>query len=155
MRQYPSAVASRPFARCARFRSRAASKAAAIVACLCLLLLFARPTKAQTTDAPSDAIKPVPLFSAGMGFITPFEGGQPHLAPLVSPVFLIPFVEHWLVESRDTFESDLSTVPGRSGYHGTVEKEVDYLQLDYIANPYLTVTVGRYLTPFGIYNERL
>jgi hypothetical protein len=36
-----------------------------------------------------------------------------------------------------------------------VEKEIDYLQVDYIANPYVTVTAGRFLTPFGIYNERL
>jgi hypothetical protein len=45
--------------------------------------------------------------------------------------------------------------PGSDSFHGYVQKEVDYLQLDYIANPYLTVTVGRYLTPFGIFNERL
>jgi hypothetical protein len=32
---------------------------------------------------------------------------------------------------------------------------VDYLQLDFIANPYVTVTAGRFLTPFGIFNERL
>ncbi|HZH82253.1 MAG TPA: hypothetical protein VFD87_03855, partial [Phototrophicaceae bacterium] len=36
-----------------------------------------------------------------------------------------------------------------------VEKEVDYLQLDYIANRYATFSIGRFLTPFGIYNERL
>ena len=39
-------------------------------------------------------------------------------------------------------------------YGGKVYKELDYLQADYIANPYLTVTAGRFLTPFGIYNER-
>ena len=32
---------------------------------------------------------------------------------------------------------------------------MDYAQVDYIANPYLTVTAGRFLTPFGIFNERL
>ncbi len=110
---------------------------------------------AQTQDNSFDLPKPVPVFSSGMGFITPFEGGQPHLDPLISPVFLVPLGDRWLIESRDTFESDLATLPGSSSFHGTVEKEVDYLQLDYIANPYLTVTVGRFLTPFGIYNERL
>ena len=90
-----------------------------------------------------------------MGFITNFEGGQPHLDPLLSPVILIPFGDRWLIESRDTFESDLVQLPGGNSFHGVVEKEVDYLQLDFIANPYLTVTVGRFLTPFGIYNERL
>ena len=46
-------------------------------------------------------------------------------------------------------------LPGSSGFHGTVAKEVEYIQLDFIANPYMTVTVGRFLTPFGIFNERL
>ncbi|HXW56015.1 MAG TPA: hypothetical protein VEJ67_09720 [Candidatus Cybelea sp.] len=128
-----------------------------IVATALVLLALGPRVAAQTdpSDSANDSPKPIPLFSAGMGFVTPFEGGQPHLDPLVSPVFLVPLGDHWLVESRDTFESDLSTPPGSDAFHGVVEKEVDYLQLDYVANPYLTVTVGRYLTPFGIFNERL
>jgi hypothetical protein len=43
----------------------------------------------------------------------------------------------------------------KGGFGGPVEKEIDYAQLDYIANRYATLTVGRFLTPFGIYNERL
>lgn len=121
-----------------------------------LLLLLAFPRSAEAQDQGDYAFpKPVPIFSAGMGFITPFEGGQPHLDPLISPVFLVPLGDHWLIESRDTFESDLSTPPASNSFHGALAKEVDYLQLDYIANPYLTVTIGRYLTPFGIFNERL
>jgi hypothetical protein len=124
-----------------------------IVLALILLLTFASTVRAQSENA--DAQRPVPIFSAGMGFITPFEGGQPHLDPLISPIFLIPIGDRWLIESRDTFESDLSTPPGSNTFRGVVQKEVDYLQLDFIANPYVTVTVGRYLTPFGIFNERL
>jgi hypothetical protein len=45
--------------------------------------------------------------------------------------------------------------PGGGPYGGEVSKNLDYLQADYIANPYLTVTMGRFLTPFGIFNERL
>lgn len=113
------------------------------------------PGPQSTVDSQAtDSIKPVPILSAGMGFITNFQGGQPHLDPLVSPVLLIPIGSRWLIESRDTFESDLVQLPGGNSFHGVVEKEVDYLQLDYIANPFLTVTVGRFLTPFGIFNER-
>jgi hypothetical protein len=36
-----------------------------------------------------------------------------------------------------------------------VSKNLDYLQVDCIANPNVTVTFGRFLTPFGIFNERL
>jgi hypothetical protein len=117
----------------------------------------AAETTANSADSALDFdnIKPVPTLSAGMGFIVPFEGGQPNLDPLISPVILAPLWRNWLIESRDTFESDLATPPGSNAFRGTVEKEVDYLQLDYIASPYATITVGRFLTPFGIYNERL
>jgi hypothetical protein len=123
---------------------------AAIVA---LALACAPALRAQSdqTDAP----KPVPVFSVGTGFISTFDGGDAHLGPLVSPVMLVPLGDHWLFESRATFESDLSQPPGSDGFKGYVQKEVDYAQLDFIANRYLTVTVGRFLTPFGIFNERL
>jgi hypothetical protein len=106
-------------------------------------------------DATSLAISAVPIFSAGMAYNTFIQGGTPNLHPLLSPVILIPFGQNWLVESRDTFEINLAPVPGESGYKGYLQKEVDYLQLDYIANRYVTITVGRFLTPFGVFNERL
>jgi hypothetical protein len=124
-----------------------------IALAMILLLTFASSLRAQSED--SDSQRPVPIFSAGMGFITPFQGGQANLDPLISPIFLVPIGDRWLIESRDTFESDFSQPPGSNTFHGVIQKEVDYLQLDYIANPYVTVTVGRYLTPFGIFNERL
>ena len=113
----------------------------------------ATQSNAQVED--SQAIKPVPVFTMGAGFISSFEGGTPHLGPLISPIFLVPIGQNWLIESRVTFESDLAPPPGSDDFKGVLEKEVDYLQLDYIANRYATVSVGRFLTPFGIYNERL
>lgn len=129
----------------------------AATACFVALALAAIPAAGQdqTQELNFDNIKPVPVFTTGVGFISTFQGGTPHLGPLVSPVILVPLGRNWLIESRDTFESDLAPPPGGSGFKGVLEKEVDYLQLDYIANPYLTVTVGRFLTPFAIYNERL
>jgi hypothetical protein len=135
------------------------------VRCAALLLAFFLAPAAyaqlqeQTDSNPPDAILPpisaVPIFSAGMAYNTFIQGGTPNLHPLLSPVILIPIGQNWLIESRDTFEINLAPVPGESGYKGYLQKEVDYLQLDYIANRYVTITVGRFLTPFGVYNERL
>lgn len=122
-----------------------------------LAMLFVPAVYAQSdaSDSPLPPVKPVPVFSVQTGFITTFEGGTPHLGPLVAPVLLVPIGEKWLIESRGTLESDLAPEPGSPGFKGDLESSVDYLQLDYIANKYVTVSVGRYLTPFGIYNERL
>jgi hypothetical protein len=106
-------------------------------------------------SSKDEEVKPVPLLTGSGGFITFFDGGEPHLAPIVSPILLLPIGQRWLFETRATFETDMVQEPGSSGFHGQVAKAVDYAQLDFIANPYVTVTAGRFLTPFGIYNERL
>jgi hypothetical protein len=119
---------------------------------LCLAIIAGRSKAQSQVDAE---VKPVPLLSGSAGFITTFDGGEPHLGPIVSPVVLLPMGQRWLFETRAGFESDMVQVPGESGFHGVVLKEVDYAQLDFIANPYVTVTVGRFLTPFNIFDERL
>jgi hypothetical protein len=45
--------------------------------------------------------------------------------------------------------------PGGGSYGDEVSKNPDYLEADYIANPHVTVTLGRFLTPFGMFYERL
>jgi hypothetical protein len=121
---------------------------------LLLATLFIVPVCAQSQS--DEEVKPVPLLTGSGGFITTFDGGEPHLHPIVTPLVLVPIGQRWLFETRATFETDMVQLPGRSGFHGgAVQKEVEYVQLDFVANPYVTVTVGRFLTPFGIFNERL
>jgi hypothetical protein len=131
---------------------------------LCLISIAASAAHAQDSSTPdsstrgstlAESSQPAPILSAGMAFLSYFQGGQPHLHPLFSPVILIPLGDRWLIESRDTFEADFAQNPGSSAFHGYLQKEVDYAQLDFIANRYVTVTVGRFLTPFGVFNERL
>lgn len=111
--------------------------------------------RAQSQTQTNEEVKPVPLLTGSVGFISDFTGGQPDLHPIATPLLLVPLGERWVFETRATFETDLVEVPGRSGFHGgPVQKEVEYAQLDFIANSYMTVTVGRFLTPFGVFNER-
>jgi hypothetical protein len=137
-----------------RVKSPRALLAQAFIALFLALLAFVPSAFAQA--GPDEATKPIPLLTGSSGFISDFTGGQPDLHPIVTPLVLLPLGQRWLFETRATFENDLVEVPGRPGFHGgPVEKEVEYAQLDFIANPYMTITVGRFLTPFGIFNERL
>ena len=97
----------------------------------------------------------IPLLTGSAGYFTNVNGGQTELAPIVAPVLLLPVGDRWLIESRASFEGNFERKGENGPYGGTVGKEVDYAQLDFIANRYVTFTAGRFLTPFGIYNERL
>src|SRR6185369_9225611 len=108
-------------------------------------------SSAQNTSSES----PVPILTGSVGYFTNIERGDTELAPEINPVLLVPFGDRWLVEARAGFEGEFEREDDNGPYKGVISKEVDYLQLDYIANPHLTITAGRFLTPFGIYNERL
>src|ERR1700733_7706195 len=112
-----------------------------------LSLLLGRPT-ANAQNAP--------LISGGVGFLTNTSGGVTSVQPVITPVAAVPLGEHLLVESRAFLEGNIAPKNGNTGpYEGSFFVGLQYLQLDYIATPKLTVTVGEFLTPFGTYNERL
>ena len=99
--------------------------------------------------------KPVPILTGNIGTFSFVTGGQNVIDTQINPVLLVPLGDKWLIESRAEFEGEFQRPPGGGPYGGPVEKHVDYAQVDYIANRYVTVTAGRFLTPFGIFNERL
>jgi len=85
-----------------------------------------------------------------------WDSGAPTLVSVISPVLLVPVGSNWVFESRAAFEGDFQRRNGTSGdFTGAIDKSLEYMQLDYIGNKYATVTVGRFLTPFNIFNERL
>jgi len=102
-----------------------------------------------------DNEKPVPILTGNVGTFSFVTAGQNLIDTQINPVLLVPLGDKWLIESRAEFEGQFQRPPGGGPYGGPVDKHVDYAQVDYIANPYVTFTAGRFLTPFGIFNERL
>jgi hypothetical protein len=105
-----------------------------------------------SANAQSD----IPILSGGAGFLGSTQGGSSLFQPVAAPVLTVPLGEKWLIESRADlrgviFREDGTTGPYQGQFFGTLE----YLQIDYNANTHLTVTFGRFLSPFGIFNERL
>jgi hypothetical protein len=108
-------------------------------------------SRAQTPDSE----RPVPILTGSAGYFNFVTAGQNQFDAQINPVLLLPLGDRWLVESRAEFEGAFQRPSDGGPYGGGVSKKLDYAQVDYIANPYLTVTMGRFLTPFGIFNERL
>jgi hypothetical protein len=98
----------------------------------------------------------VPVISGGAGFVYNVNGGAPTLLPQIDPVLLVPFGRHVLLESRTDFTGFFQRQDQTSGpYKGQVFKDVEYAQIDWLANSHVTAVAGKYLLPFGLYNERL
>jgi hypothetical protein len=96
-----------------------------------------------------------PILSGGVQFLGTSNAGSTFFQPVLSPVLTIPLGNHFLIESRGEIQGFIARENGSSGpYQGQFIASFDYAQLDYIANSHLTITVGRFLTPFNIYNER-
>ena len=97
----------------------------------------------------------VPILSGAVAFQGTSSGGANSFQPIIFPVLVAPLGDHWLVESRGEIQGFIARQNGTTGpYNGIFVATFAYLQVDYIANSHLTVTAGRFLTPFNIYNER-
>ena len=120
------------------------------------LLFAAGRVFAQDSGAAETHAGYVPLISGGTGYLQTVNGGVTSLVPQITPVLLVPFGTHVLLESRAPFVGFFQKRNQTTGpFTGKVFKEVEYAQVDWLADTHLIATAGRYLLPFGLYNERL
>ena len=128
----------------------------AVAVCL-LSFLMSIAAQAQSDDGLAANPKPVPILTGATFYSTKVTGGVMQNSPWLVPVLLVPVGDKWLVEARafdyPTFTTDLHDPDEH--YPSTNEYSLQYAQVDYIANRYVTFVAGRFLTPFGMFNERL
>ena len=123
-----------------------------MVAAMCAPLYSQSVSSSQRDDHAGY----VPVISGGAGYVHNVSGGVTSLEPLINPVLLVPFGSHVLLESRTDFTGFFQRKPQPDGpFKGKVFKNVEYAQLDWLANTHAIFVAGRYLLPFGLYNERL
>ncbi|WP_049761671.1 hypothetical protein [Candidatus Korobacter versatilis] len=96
-----------------------------------------------------------PLISGGVGFLSTTAAGQTYYQPILAPVAVVPLGEHFLVEARADLRGFIAPENGNGPYQGQFFSTLEYAQIDYLVNKRLTITAGRFLTPFNTYNERL
>lgn len=113
----------------------------------------AHSAQAQET-APSSEPKPVPILTGYTSFITQFQSGEKALSPSINPILLVPMGRRWLVEAEFEYGGEFEHHPDGE-WHKDYERNLEYLQMDFIAHRNLTIVAGRFLTPFGMVNERL
>jgi hypothetical protein len=98
----------------------------------------------------------VPIISGAVGFFDSKNTEINAFQPVFAPVVVAPLGKHFLAESRFDLRGFYQRQNGKTGpYQGTFFGSTQYLQLDYFATNKLTISAGRFLTPFGTYNERL
>ncbi len=96
-----------------------------------------------------------PILSGAFEFAASSNFGAPTFQPVIHPVLVVPIGDHWLIESRAELQGFIFRENGTTGsYQGQFFASLAYAQLDYVANSHLTISVGRFITPFNIYNER-
>jgi hypothetical protein len=121
-----------------------------------LACLAAHYANAQDSSDTGEEAGRIPVIAGGAGYIHNVSGGAPTLEPQVDPVLLVPFGRHYLLESRTDFTGFFQRQDQTSGpFKGKVFKTVEFAQIDWLANTHAMAVGGRYLLPFGLFNERL
>src|SRR5215471_15744184 len=115
----------------------------------------ASAAEAGQESAGKKEITGAPYLGGYALFTTTYKPGQfSQIGTVLTPVLLVPFGNKWLIETKFVLDGEYKRDANSMQWDETLSKNFEYIQLDYIASRYLTVIAGRFLTPFGIFNER-
>ena len=124
---------------------------------LALTIATASALHAQDTSTlPGGAERGArPVVAGLISYQSNFSPGSTDVNPEFDPIVLLPVGDKFLVASEYNMTMDLTNDQGSGWGPAVVDHGFEYLQASYFATKWLTVVGGRYLTPFGIYRERL
>src|SRR6266849_5563691 len=94
---------------------------------------------------------PIPLLTGAFGYFTKVTDGQAQNTPSIGSLLLAPIGDKWLIEAKSSFSHPWGGQQASGEYGAIHDYGVDYAQVDYLANRYMTFVAGRFITPFGIY----
>lgn len=117
-------------------------------------VLLAGVAPAAWAQYSRPTLSPAPVLTGVFGYQSTFTPGVQSVNPEIDPILLWPLGRKVLIESEFEARLDYQREDGIWG-PAVVDYGIEYLQLDYLATPNLTVVAGRFLTAFNIYLERI
>ena len=109
-------------------------------------------TLAGISAAAQDSVA---VISGAVGDISSVDGGFTFHQPVIAPVLTLPLGSRVLIESRADLRGFISRPASGGSYDQQFFSTLEYAQAEILVNSRLTFVAGRYLTPFGIYTERV
>lgn len=124
---------------------------------LCGLSAVLLIAQSQKNDSGSSGIfgGGSPILTGALGFTTDINNSSNlSFGPKFEPILLLPIGSRLLLETEFSTELPITRQDGALG-PTVYNHSFEYLQLNYLASPNVVITGGDFVTPFGIYKERM
>lgn len=96
-----------------------------------------------------------PVVAGAFGFTGEFNGrSSQSFGPKFEPILVVPLGGRFLFETEYSMELPVERQDSSLG-PAVLSHSFEYMQLTYFATSNLSITGGNFVTPFGIYKERL
>jgi hypothetical protein len=120
----------------------------------CAVTLFSQQTDSNK-DSGGIFGGATPIVTGAFGFATQInKPSDLSFGPKFEPILIVPLGNKFLFETEYSMELPVERQQSSLG-PAVLSHGFEYLQLTYLATSNLSITGGQFVTPFGIYKERL